>query len=94
MGGARLKIHDSLSGYEENRLVRTKTFSAHNKPEFTMMCAKRAFLRTPEVEQPGEHRVFPMTRVPPTTLQHQNLSFSASLVTLIILSHCVVLKKT
>ncbi len=22
-----------------------------------MMCAKRAFLRTPEVEQPGEHRV-------------------------------------
>ena len=33
MGGARLKIHDSLSGYEENRLVRTKTFSAHNKPE-------------------------------------------------------------
>ena len=23
-----------------------------------MMCAKRAFLRTPEVEQPGEHRVF------------------------------------
>ena len=26
-----------------------------------MMCAKRAFLRTPEVEQPGEHRVFPMT---------------------------------
>ena len=31
MGGARLKIHDSLSGYEENRLVRTKTFSAHNK---------------------------------------------------------------
>lgn len=33
MGGARLKIHDSLSGYEENRLVRTKTFSAHNKPK-------------------------------------------------------------
>lgn len=33
MGGARLKIHDSLSGYEENRLVRTKTFSVHNKPE-------------------------------------------------------------
>ena len=33
MGGARLKIHDSLSGYEENRLVRTKTFSTHNKPE-------------------------------------------------------------
>lgn len=30
MGGTRLKIHDSLSGYEENRLVRTKTFSAHN----------------------------------------------------------------
>ncbi len=26
-----------------------------------MMCAKRAFLRTPEVEQPGEHRVFPLT---------------------------------
>lgn len=26
-----------------------------------MMCAKWAFLRTPEVEQPGEHRVFPMT---------------------------------
>lgn len=33
MGGARLKIHDSLSGYEGNRLVRAKTFSAHNKPE-------------------------------------------------------------
>lgn len=33
MGGARLKIHDSLSGYEENRLVRTKTFFAHNKPK-------------------------------------------------------------
>lgn len=33
MGGARLKIHDSLSGYEENHVVRTKTFSAHNKPE-------------------------------------------------------------
>ena len=27
-----------------------------------MMCAKRPFLRTPEVEQPGEHRVFPLTR--------------------------------
>lgn len=26
-----------------------------------MMCAKWAFLRTPEVEQHGEHRVFPMT---------------------------------
>lgn len=26
-----------------------------------MMCAKWAFLRTPEVEQPGEHMVFPMT---------------------------------
>ena len=25
-----------------------------------MMCAKWAFLRTPEVEQHGEHRVFPM----------------------------------
>lgn len=61
MGGARLKIHDSLPGYEENRLVRTKTFSAHNKPKFTMMCAKWAFfLRTPEVEQHGEHRVFPL----------------------------------
>ena len=33
MGGASIKIHDSLSGYEENRLVRTKTFSAHNKPK-------------------------------------------------------------
>ena len=33
-------------------------------------------------------------RVPSTILQHHNLSFSASLVTLIILSHCVVLKKT
>ena len=36
MGGARLKIHDSLSGYEENRLVRTKTFSAHNKPKIEL----------------------------------------------------------
>lgn len=61
MGGASIKIHDSLSGYEENRLVRTKTFSAHNKPKFTMMCAKWAFLRTPEVEQPGEHRFFGST---------------------------------
>lgn len=26
-----------------------------------MMCAKWAFLRTPEVEQPGEHKVFPLT---------------------------------
>ena len=26
-----------------------------------MMCAKWAFLRTPEVEQHGEHRVFPLT---------------------------------
>ena len=33
MGGAGLKIHDSLPGYEENHLVRTKTFSTHNKPE-------------------------------------------------------------
>ena len=32
-----------------------------------MMCAKWAFLRTPEVEQHGEHRVFPMTRVFPLT---------------------------
>ena len=59
-----------------------------------MMCAKRAFLRTPDVEQHGEHRVFPLTLVPSTILQHHNLSFSASLVTLIILSHCVVPKKT
>lgn len=29
-----------------------------------MMCAKRAFLRTPEVEQHGEHRVFPLTLDP------------------------------
>ena len=62
MGGAGLKIHDSLSGYEENHLVRTKTFSTHNKPEFTIMCANRAFLRTPEVELHGEHRVFPLSR--------------------------------
>ena len=27
-----------------------------------MMCAKWAFLRTPEVEQHGEHRVPPLTR--------------------------------
>ena len=33
MGGAGLKIHDSLSGYEENRPVRTKTFFTHNRPE-------------------------------------------------------------
>ena len=33
MGGAGLKIHDSLPGYEENHLVRTKTFSTHNKPK-------------------------------------------------------------
>lgn len=32
MGGASIKIHDSLSGYEENCLVRTKTFFAH-KPK-------------------------------------------------------------
>ena len=31
-----------------------------------MMCAKWAFLRTPEVEQHGEHRVFPLTLPPPT----------------------------
>ena len=31
-----------------------------------MMCAKWAFLRTPEVEQHGEHRVFPLTRNLPT----------------------------
>ena len=30
-----------------------------------MMCAKWAFLRTPEVEQHGEHRVFPLPLVPP-----------------------------
>ena len=36
MGGAGLKIHDSLPGYEENHLVRTKTFSAHNKPEIEL----------------------------------------------------------
>ncbi len=59
-----------------------------------MMCAKWAFLRTPEVEQHGEHRVFPMTRVSSTILQHHNLSFAASLATLIVLSPCVVLKKT
>ena len=26
-----------------------------------MMCANLAFLRTPQVEQHGEHRVFPLT---------------------------------
>ena len=31
-----------------------------------MMCAKWAFLRTPEVEQHGEHRVFPLTLAPLT----------------------------
>ena len=71
-----------------------KRFLRTTSPKFTMMCAKRAFLRTPEVEQHGEHRFFPMTRVSSTILQHHTLSFSASLVTLIVLSPCVVPKKT
>ena len=37
-----------------------------------MMCAKWAFLRTPEVEQHGEHRVFPLTLVLPPTRHGDN----------------------
>ena len=49
MGGTRLKIHDSLSGYEENRLVRTKTFSAHNKPK--MNCTPKVGHKTDYYER-------------------------------------------
>ena len=36
-----------------------KRFSRTTSPKLTMMCANRAFLRTPEVELHGEHRFSP-----------------------------------
>ena len=39
--------------YEENRLVRTKTFSTHDEPKIAMSCANRAFLLTGKILTTG-----------------------------------------
>ena len=58
--GSRFTIHCRVM--RKTTSCALKRFPRTTSPKFTIMCANRAFLRTPEVELHGEHRVFPLSR--------------------------------